>query len=216
MLRSSGQRPGNFRPVPLAGAASKISSVEARAEVPSWILGITTMTHEHHDGSHSKKRFHLRSRPAEEPLTPDTPRFHVFLIDTGWNTPVSKAVRTHLPLIYQFQRQDTLYILTPQQSVEILKIAPEAIGHDPVVVVYDLHGPGKTKSHAHANYRGFRLNLGLLKNAEQALAKLQNFVRFIALNRTADCLDYEVRRELQREGFDGMVKILREASEEFL
>jgi len=153
----------------------------------------------------------LRARPPAGHFTRDMKRFDIFLIDTGWNTPVSKLVRLHLPLIYGYMRQDSLYLLTSEQSVEILKGAPEYIGHDPIVLVYDLYVPQGRK---HGNYRGFRLNLGLFKGAEQALSRLQEFVRFINLHRTATCLNDEVRRELHREGFDGMVKILHEASTE--
>jgi hypothetical protein len=155
----------------------------------------------------------LRARPPDGHLTPDTKRFDIFLVDTGWNTSVSKMVRSHLPLIYEYQRQDSLYLLTPAHSVEILKRAPELIGHDPIVIVYDLYVPAGRK---HGNYRGFRLNLGRFKVAEQALSRLHEFVRFINLHRTASCLDDEVKRELHREGFEGMVKILREASTELL
>jgi len=153
----------------------------------------------------------LRARPPAGHFTRDMKRFDIFLIDTGWNTSVSKLVRLHLPLIYGYMRQDSLYLLTPEQSVEVLKGAPEFICHDPIVLVYDLFVP---QGRRHGNYRGFRLNLGRLKVADQALSRLQEFVRFINLHRTVTCLDDEVRRELHREGFDGMVKILHEASTE--
>jgi hypothetical protein len=152
-----------------------------------------------------------RYKPGQ--LTPDMKRFHIFLIDTGWNPPVSKHVRTQLPLIHAYQRQDSLYLLTPEQSVEVLKRAPELIGHDPTILVYDLYAPVEGK---HGRYRGFRLSLGRYKSAEQALARLQEFLRFLAVHRTAPALHRVVRRELHREGFDGMIKILREASTELL
>jgi len=123
------------------------------------------------------------------------------------------VVRTRLKTLYEHNLQDTLYILTEQQSIEVLKNAPEAIGHDPIIVVYDLY---VAKEHLSSRYRGFRLNLGLIKNAEQALSRLQEFVRFVAMNRRAIHLESEIRKELHREGLDGMVKILREASLELL
>ena len=46
--------------------------------------------------------------------------------------------------------------------------------------------------------------------------RLQEFLRFIALNRTVVRLDRSIRRELYREGLDGMIKILRDASTELL
>jgi hypothetical protein len=143
-------------------------------------------------------------------LSAASKRFDIFLIDTGWNQPVSKLVRSHLPTLHQYQRQDALYILTPEQSVEILRHEPALIGRDPTLLVYDLHTP---KEKASGGYRGFRIHLGRFRNAEQALARLQEFLRFVNLHRTNESLGCEVRRELHREGLSGAVKILREASE---
>ena len=83
----------------------------------------------------------LKSEPPPRPADDEAKRFDIFLIDTGWNTAVSKLVRSHLPLLYEYQSQESLYLLTPAQSVEILKRAPELIGHDPTVLVYDLCAP---------------------------------------------------------------------------
>ena len=155
----------------------------------------------------------LRFKPSKAPPDPEAKRFDIFLIDTGWNTSVAKVVRSHVATIADFEKQDTFYILSSEQSVEIVKRAPHLIGHDPIILVYDLHAPDNRKSRG---YRGFRLNLGLIKHPEQALARLQEFLRFIAINRTVSPLDRAIRRELYREGLDGMIKILHEASTEFI
>jgi hypothetical protein len=81
------------------------------------------------------------------------------------------------------------------------------------MLVYDHYAPA---SHKPCGYRGFRLNLGLIKRPEQALARLQEFLRFIAVNRTTVPMERSIRRELYREGFDGLVKILRETSTELI
>ncbi|RUL83943.1 hypothetical protein [Tautonia sociabilis] len=152
----------------------------------------------------------LRSRPAAEPPAPTTKRFDIFLIDTRWNQPVSRLVRSLLPTLYEYQKQDALYLLSPEQSVEILRREPELIGLDPTILVYDLHAP---RGQGAGKYKGFRIHLGRFRNGEQAMARLQEFLRFINLHRTSRCLECEVRRELHREGFSGAVKILREASQ---
>ena len=156
---------------------------------------------------------HLQTRHMEQPLSPDAKRFDIFLIDTCWNCPVSRQVHENIPHMHQLHPQDSLYILDRQQSLEVLRLIPELIGKDPVILVYDLYS-GK-ESHKN-RYRGFRLCLGLFRHGEQALAKLQEFLRFIAEHRTAHCLDCEVRRVLHREGLEGMVKILGETGMEFL
>jgi hypothetical protein len=168
-----------------------------------------------HTSNHaaSGRRFKLRPKVRDQPLTPETPRFHVFLIDTGWNGPVSKVLHEHMPLFHHYHPQDPVYILSREQSIKVLKKAPEHIGRDPMVVVYDIYHPIGTKTMEKANYHGFRLNLGIFKNPEQALGKFQEFLKFVATHRTADCLSCEVERELHREGLGNMVKLLREASE---
>jgi hypothetical protein len=170
---------------------------------------------EHHSSNHAitARSFKLRPKAIEQPLTPETPRFHIFLIDTGWNGPVSKVLHEHVPLFHQYHPQDPLYILTKEQSIKILRRAPELIGRDPMIVVYDTYHPKKKQSKEKANYHGFRLNLGIIKNPEQALVKLQEFLKFVAMHRTAECLSDEVEHELHREGISNMVKLLREASE---
>ena len=42
------------------------------------------------------RQLDLRPKVREQPLTPETPRFHVFLIDTGWNAPVSKVLHENI------------------------------------------------------------------------------------------------------------------------
>ena len=70
----------------------------------------------------------------------------------------------------------------PNSRSRSSKRNPHLIGHDPIILVYDLYAPANRKSRG---YRGFRLNLGLIKHPEQALARLQEFLRFVAVNRTA-------------------------------
>ncbi len=79
--------------------------------------------------------------------------------------------------------------------------------------MYDLCAPVGRK---HRNYHGFHLSLGRFKHPEQALSRLQEFLRFLISNRSSAALDTEVRRELNREGAKGMIKILREATTELL
>jgi hypothetical protein len=159
------------------------------------------------------RRFGLRARKPQGTLHPDSPRFHIFLVDTGWNTHLSQVLRSHMPLIHEFHPQDPIYVLSREQSIRVLKNAPEHIGLDPILIVYDLLAPTNLSGKKAERYRGFRLNLGLLKHPEQALHKLQQFLRFISCHRTSDRLDIEVQRELHKEGLGNMVRILREASE---
>jgi hypothetical protein len=154
----------------------------------------------------------LRAETLTEPLDPSAKRFDIFLIDTGWNRQVSEVVHSHLPLLFEYHKQDSLYLLTREQSVEVLKHDPALIGHDPIIIFYDrfLCPPGG------GTYHGFRLCLGLMRHAGQALARLQECVKFVAANRACDRLDREIKRELHREGVDGIIKVLRDTTSELI
>ena len=179
----------------------------SKAEVPA-------ISGEAEPGPEASFSLDLRSKDADDALTPDSQRFNFFLIDTGWNEPVSHLVRKHFPrLLHYHNPKDSLYVLDPDQSVEVLRNAPYMIGHDPVILVYDLYAPESTEP---MNYKGFRLALGLMRRPEQAMARLQEFFRFLVMHRSSTHLDREIRRKLHREGFQGMVKILRESTTEII
>jgi hypothetical protein len=172
------------------------------------------MSDQKKDSSSPKKPcLDLRFKSSDAPHDPNAKRFDFFLIDTRWNCAVSDAVLSHLKPLMSIETKEAIYILSQEQSFQIIKGAPHLIGHDPIILVYDhyAHPDRKTRG-----YRGFRLNLGLIKQPEQALARLQEFLRFVAINRDAEHLQTVVSRELYREGFDGLIKILRETSTELI
>jgi hypothetical protein len=164
-------------------------------------------------GTRPAQPFKLSSRDLGDSPAHDTPRFHTFVIDTGWNGPVSSLLHSQFPLFHAYHPKDPLYILTREQSIRVLQRSPEHIGLDPIILVYDLHAPAGARGEHGGNYRGFRLNLGLFRNPQQALQRLQHFVRFIATHRTSDRLLADVRREMHQEGLENLVKIIGEASE---
>ncbi|HMF35072.1 MAG TPA: hypothetical protein VKF17_00465 [Isosphaeraceae bacterium] len=155
----------------------------------------------------------LRSGRGTDFPPPEGKRFDIFLIDTGWNRAVSQAVREQVAHLARLHPSESIYVLSYEQSADLLKLDPAAIGYDPTILFYDLYArPGSGRG----AYRGFRLNLGLMRHPEQALARLQEFARFVATKRDSERLDREVRRELHREGFDGLVRLLHESSSELL
>ena len=83
----------------------------------------------------------LRFKPTDKPIDPADKRFDIFLIDTGWNQAVGKAVHSHLSVFFGIDNQDSFYILSRDQSVELIKRAPHLIGHDPIILVYDVRAP---------------------------------------------------------------------------
>ena len=146
--------------------------------------------------SSSSERKHL------EPITPDSPRFHIFLIDTGWNGPVSKVLRNQLPLFHQYHPQDPLYMLTPEQSVKILKNAPEHIGLDPILVVYDLLSPRDATGDRRRQLPGVPSQSRLDQEPRAGLQRLQHFLRFITLNRAWSASNTRSSGSCTRRGWE--------------
>ena len=59
-------------------------------------------------------------------------------------------MHSHLEMMFAIQCDDSFYVLTPEQSAELMRQTPRLIGHDPILLVYDLHVPPGKKGAATA------------------------------------------------------------------
>src|SRR5271166_1900323 len=97
-------------------------------------------------------------------------RFHIFVIDTGWNSAASKVLHENFALVRDLNRADPVYLLDRDMSVAVLRQHSSHIGRDPIISVHDastIRQGGTDRVH------GFRLHLGLLRSEEKALTALQ-------------------------------------------
>ena len=101
------------------------------------------------------------------------PRFRIFIIDSGWNSPAHKVLQENFGLIRDLQKDDPIYVLNREQSIEFIRHHPERIGREPTIAVHDLAAMDKSGT---TDFHGFRLHLGLMRTPQQALLALQNFV----------------------------------------
>jgi hypothetical protein len=136
---------------------------------------------------------------------PSAPRFRIFIIDSGWDSPGHKVLQENFALLRDFQKEDPIYVLGKEKSIEYLSQHQERIGQDPIIAVHDLAAIGETGT---TDFHGFRLRLGLLRTPQQALLAFQNFVRFLTMHRQSTDLEAEIRRDLRREGFAGAIEII--------
>lgn len=141
------------------------------------------------------------------------PRFHFFLIDTGWKSTAARVVRENFRMIREFQNDDPLYVLSREQSVKLIRDNPELIGKDPIILVHDLHAKG---GRGDSGYHGFRLCLGLIKNSQQALKGLQEFLRFVHNHRNCADIEIAIRQKLHRQGLEGAIDVIREGTQELM
>ena len=133
------------------------------------------------------------------------PRFRIFIIDSGWNSPAHKVLQENFGLIRDLQKDDPIYVLSREQSIEFIRHHPERIGREPSIAVHDLAAMDKSGT---TDFHGFRLHLGLMRTPQQALLALQNFVRFLRTHRQSADLEAEIRTDLRREGLAGAIDIV--------
>jgi hypothetical protein len=150
------------------------------------------------------------TRPAPVPTSARKgaardPRFHIFVIDSGWNCAASKVLREHINVISDLHIDDELYVLDRATSIALLRHYPLQVGRDPIIAVHDLrpHHRHRVK-HTH----GFRLHLGILDGEDQVLSALRMFARFLMTHRNAADIDELVRQHLHRQGLAGAIEIL--------
>ena len=144
--------------------------------------------------------------------SPSGPRFRISIIDSGWNSVAHKVLQENFELIRDLQKEDPIYVLSKEQSIEFIRHHQDRIGREPIIAVDDLAAMGESGT---TDFHGFRLHLGLLHTPQQALLALQNFVRFLSTHRQSVDLEADIRADLRREGLGGAIEVVlhREARE---
>ncbi|MBM4200184.1 MAG: hypothetical protein FJ189_02740 [Gammaproteobacteria bacterium] len=169
-----------------------------------------------------------RGRAAEPgPIAPEAPaaaaadspaagpRFHFFLIDSGWNSAAARVIRENIGMITRFQNDDPLFILDQEQSTALMRRHPHLIGKDPILLARDLRARGASGD-GDGEYHGFHLNMGLVKDPVAAVAGLRKFLHLLAVHRHGGDIEQVVTKELHRAGMKGAIEVLRTGHEAML
>jgi len=143
--------------------------------------------------------------PTEKNEAPATPRFRIFIVDSGWNSAAHQVLVENFAVIRGLQREDPIYVLSRERSIEFMLRHGSRIGRDPIIAVHDLAAMDKGGT---TGFHGFRLHLGLLHTPHQALTTLQSFARFLSTHRQSTDLEAEIRADLRREGLAGAIEII--------
>jgi hypothetical protein len=148
----------------------------------------------------------VRKAPRPRKYKPSgTPRFRIFIIDSGWNSVARRVLRHNFALVRRLHKEDPIYLLSRKKSRDLIHRHRSLIGRDPIIAVHDLEA---TLQHGNAGFHGFHLHLGILRTPRQALTALQAFARFLRVHRQSSSLEADIRSELRREGILGTVEIL--------
>jgi len=132
-------------------------------------------------------------------------RFRIFIVDSGWNSAARRVLLENFALIRGLQKEDPIYVLSRERSIEFMRRHGSRIGRDPIIAVHDMQALEKSGT---AGFHGFRLSLGLLHTPEQALLGLQAFARFLVTHRNSADLEADIRAGLRREGLTGAIEIV--------
>jgi len=146
---------------------------------------------------------HAPSAETKGPLT--APRFRIFIVDSGWNSPARRVLIENFALLRGLQKEDPIYVLSREKSIEFMRCHGSRIGRDPILAAHDMQALGKGGT---AGFHGFRLSLGLLRTSQQALLGLQSFVQFMVTHRRSADLEADIRANLRREGLMGAIEIV--------
>jgi len=135
----------------------------------------------------------------------------VFLIDSGWNTPVCTAVHENIPTMAAYLKGQRFFVLNQEQSLNYIRSHPAMTGADPILMVVDRHAATKSG----ATRIGFRLCLGHVKHPHVAISMLQWAMQ---LTMTASTLEMTkmVEQSGHRNTVQGVIEIMGEGSAHLL
>jgi hypothetical protein len=139
----------------------------------------------------------------------DTDRkLQVFVIDTGWKTPIRQTVLDNLGVFRQYlhARDHEVFVLSQEQSVALLRTMPQLIHSDPILLF--LEPPPADGVPGEGRDRGVSLNLGHATSPKQ-VAQMMRWMAELMCSRVAvGHLREVVSRTAHKEGFRGAVKII--------
>jgi hypothetical protein len=142
------------------------------------------------------------STPSQQAV----PRFQLFIVNTGWQSDASEVIEENLENFKSLMGQIPVYALSKEQSRQVLLSDPDRIGTDPCLLLIDQLASGGQGANG---YHGFRLSLGRATNKAEALEIFQTFTRFIVTHMTSTDIERQVRKRLQKEGFQSAFEVLK-------
>lgn len=132
------------------------------------------------------------------------PRFEVYIIDSGWKTPASEAVRESMELFTKYLSRHNIYILSEDQSEEFLQGHPQLLGKDPIIAVLDREAIKQERKTG----IGARLLLGRVRDKSRVQSLLMMLLRIVNTRHLADDLAKSIRSEVHREGVSGAIEVI--------
>jgi hypothetical protein len=132
------------------------------------------------------------------------PRFEIYVIDSGWQTPSADVFRAALPLFTKYLRRHEVHVLSADQSETFLQRHPQLLGKDPIVAIVDREAIRRESPDG----VGARVLLGRVRDEHRVVALLKMLLRIVNTPELASELPGSIRRFVHREGVVGALEIL--------
>ena len=154
------------------------------------------------------------ANPAMGSVAPSTTSsrvLDVFLVDSGWNNEVGKAVRENLPVFADYLHGQRFYILTEEQSLGFIRKHPSLVGADPILIVLDREASRQKNPKGY----GFRLCLGHMRNPEAAISMLKWAIQ-LSMASNGPQMSTIVRESGHRQTIQGTIELIGEGTAHLL
>lgn len=148
---------------------------------------------------------------AAVPTTSSHRILDVFLVDSGWNNDVGKAVRENLPVFADYLHGQRFYVLSEEQSLDFIKKHPSLVGADPILIVLDREAAKQKNPKGY----GFRLCLGHMRNPEAAISMLKWAIQ-LSMAATGPQMCTIVRESGHRQTIQGTIELIGEGTTHLL
>jgi hypothetical protein len=151
---------------------------------------------------------------AEAAAVPSSSRskvLDVFLVDSGWNNEVGKAIRENLPVFADYLFGQRFYILSEEQSLEFIRKHPSLVGADPILIVLDKEAVKQRNPKGF----GFRLCLGHMRNPEAAISMLKWAIQ-LSMAASGPQMCKIIKESGHRQTIQGTIELIGEGTSHLL
>jgi hypothetical protein len=143
---------------------------------------------------------------TEKPGSVNRKRFDIFVIDVGWNSPVSESFRANLKVALPHQEHCNSYFLSAHQCFALSRLHPSLLGVEPSLIVIDREAYAARRA---AGY-GFKLNLGLVRDIGAANNLVKWILAVLAEQKPGSDVTTPIRNLIHKEGMRGAFNIMAE------
>ena len=144
------------------------------------------------------------TRPTNAIVASVQRQFHVYIIDTGSNVETRQLLDESRQRYATHLERHVVCELTPAQSKDLLRLHPDLVGTDPIVLAVDRAAAAEKRSSG----LGFRYNMGAVADRNQAGQMLKKLFEILGEQHQAADITAAVRRHARKEGFRGTLDIL--------